>query len=331
MGGVLVLSAILAISLTFASCANSSNSDDENPSPSLPENVGENPIKETIKLIPENDSYHYLELKADGSALYISDDDGDVETALKFKYTYDAETKRIHMKLEKAAYGTELSSEATDKLLTYNEYLSKLDEDFTEKNMKQTLKKEYDENKDKEWFKRDYPDCNSYEDYEKEILKNIKEAGFDSFDAYVKDMKRYYENDCKSAFGAQTTYSYKITDGKMTLTEKFTGVKNLLDSQCEYRSYDDGQNSTKVRIRSTYAEIYIYENGIRYDYDGTINTDNRTIDFKKSKRSESDKDYEPLGNVNATYTEEIDRGRVTINCEGKEYVCEFEGEKYTQE
>lgn len=323
----------------FASCANSSDSDDENPSPSLPENVGENPIKETVKLIPENDSYHYLELKTDGTALQIYIDDhknNAEETVIKYKYTYDADVKKIYMRVEKVAYDGEFYSEAEGKLLTYNEYLSKLDEDLTEKNMKQSIKEEYERNKDEDKFKENYPDCNSYEDYEKEILKGIKEAGFDSLDAYAKYMKPFYEYYCKATFGAQITYAYKTTDGKITLTEKFTGVKNLLNSRCKYDGYDANQNYTYARIDCTGSSIQSKENGVYYYYydNATLDTDKRTIDFVKEKETRSDDgdyEYETLGNVSATYIEDIGKGRVTINCEGKDYVCEFEGEVYTQE
>ncbi len=35
--------------------------------------------------------------------------------------------------------------------------------------------------------------------------------------------------------------------------------------------------------------------------------------------------------VTATYTEDIAKETVTINCEDKDYICKFEGEKFVQE
>ncbi len=192
-GGVLILSAFLSLSLIFASCDNPSDTnpannsgnntslgnnnnndsndnngtnDDpsnsgnnnknpnlenpeenpgtDNPSTVLPESVGENPIKKTIKL--NRDGYTsdecYLELKADGTARYIRIHSGEEEIEAQFTYTYDANKKEIYMK---------------------------------------------------------------------------------------------YEN----MYNAQTTFAYEIEDGEITLTEKFTGVKNLcIESGCHLHIRD---------------------------------------------------------------------------------------------
>ena len=303
-----MLFTILALSLTFASCADSTDTDDENPSPALPANVGENPIKETIKLKSEESSY-CLELKTNGSALYVYDDK-DEEISHKFKYTYDAVAKKIYMRVEKAAYYNDWNNEEEwYQLLSYDEIRSKINKDFTTEKIRQVLKDSYEREKDDEYYKDYYANYNSYDDYENEL---VKEAGVGSFDAYVKRVKQEYENECKATFGAQITYAYDTKDGKMTLTEKFTGVKNSLDSEC-YFSFESGY----AYISCTHAKIT--ENDDRYY--GTIDTDKKTILFESG---------EDRSTYESTYTENINAGTVTINFKGKEYVCEFDGAKYTQ-
>lgn len=320
-GGVLALSAIFALSLTFASCANSSDSDDENPSPSLPENVGENPIKETVKLRRDGYDDSYLELKTDGTALaiYVDDDKSNVEEPVsKYKYTYDDEKRTITMILEKTILDLDFEGNQ-EQLMTYSEICSKINEEITVEKMRQSEKEYYEERKDGEWFKEDYPDCDTYEKYEAAI---VKMEGFDSYDDLVKSYKQEYENVYKAAFGAQITYSYKKTGSKITLTEKFTGVKNMLSSECEYSDYDGGQNYTDVYIASSYASIRIYEDDVRYRYNGTVDTDKKTISFESKGGKEK---------VTATYTENINAETVTIKFKDKEYVCKFEGQKFVQE
>ena len=273
--------------------------------------MGENPIKETIKLI-SRDEYRYLELKADGSALYIYDDGRYKYTEDKFQYTYDTDTEMIYMRVEKSAYWNIVGEEEEYQLLTYDELVAKINEDFTVGKLRQSAKKEYEENKDEKWFKEDNPDCDTYEKYEAALLK---EVGFNSLDDYVKDMKRGVENQYKAEFGAQITYSYEIKDGKITLTPKFTGVKNLLMSGCYGR---DESTRVYIYIFNGYASI----RGNDYEDEGTLDTDNKTITFKSEKGNSTYK---------ATYTENLAAETVTINCEGKEYVCEFEGKKFIQE
>ena len=304
-GGVVALSIILALSLTFASCNNNSNSDDESPSPSLPANVGENPIEKTIKLMQEHSSDSYLELRTDGTALY----GGKEGTKYKFKYTYDADAKKIYMRLEKLAFSD------IDGLLNYDENLALMDEVYSVAALKEWIKEEYDD-----WGKEK---SDSYEDFEKDWYE---EEGFGSLAAYAEYYKQLEKNSIKAAFGAQVTYSYKIDGGKMTLTENFTGVKNLLDSECEY---DDSSNGTwcDIRIWSGRATFYEYEyNYVEWDYvewgyySGIPDTGK--IVFRNNKDGSI---------VNSTYTENISAETVTINFNDKDYVCKFEGRNFTQE
>ncbi|MDE7290911.1 MAG: hypothetical protein K2N58_02595 [Treponemataceae bacterium] len=284
--------------------ANNENNanNNNNPSPSLPENVGKNPITETVKLLTRKDMY--LELKTDGTATY--GDDYDREEEYEFKYTYDANKKEIYLKVEKSVYVNPFG-ENSSELMTYNEIFSKLNKDCNVENAREYFKELYEYEKDKEYFKEDFPDCNSYEDWEDKI---INEEGFDSFDAYVKYAKQIYEDLNKANFGAQITYAYEIEDGKITLTEKFTGVKNLLNSKC----VDEARS---CRIYST--AVSIEESDI--DYYGIPNIDKKTISFTSEKGLK----------FNATFTENIANGTVTIKFKDKEYVCEFDGEIFTQE
>ena len=256
--------------------------------------MGENPIEKTIKLIQEDRSYRYLELRSDGTALYVDADD-DV-TRYKFKYTYDADAKKIYMRLEKLAY--------YDELVTYDEGLALIDEEYSVAALKEWIKEEYDD-----WGKEK---SDSYEDFEKDWYE---EEGFDSLAAYAEYYKQEEKDYIKAAFGAQITYSYKIDGGKMTLTEKFTGVKNLFDSSCDYLS-----NETRCYIYNDWAEIR-FDDGER-EYYGVPNTDKNTIAFINDDDGSI---------VNATYTENISAETVTIKFRDKDYVCEFEGNKFIQE
>ena len=297
----------------FASCADNSDTDDENPSPALPANVGENPITKTIKLKKSDSDSRYLELNADGTAraIYVDDDEEskDKETInCAYKYSYDNEKKTVTMIVEKSVYYT-LFGEEKVQLLTYDEICSELNKDCTVEKMKQDFKKQYEKYKNDEWFKEDYPDCDTYEKYEKAILK---ESGFDSFAALAEYQKQFAKNEFKAYFSAQITYAYKIDNGKMTLTEKFTGVKNLFTSECRL------SDNSHAEIYSTWASIY--ENDVYYG-GGTPNTDKKTIIIESSEDGEK---------VEATYTEDIAAETVTIKFKGKEYVYKFEGEEYIQ-
>lgn len=327
MGGVLALSSILALSLMFASCANNSDSDDNglgNPSPSLPANVGTNPIKNEIKL--NHNDYAYFVMKTDGTAEYYDDD----ELEYVFKYTWDTTKKEIYMALEKNAYW---NMGEKSQLLTYDQILSKIKEDYTAENMRNYNRTYYEEIKGKDWFKDEYPDCDTYEKFEKAF---IEDRGCSSFEDFVKSCKKDDEINLKATFGALITFSYEVNENdKITLTEKFTGVKNLFDSRCEYGNYNDGKD-IEARIYCSYANISEYDSKNRFEeyYYGYPNADKRTIDFEKVKDTwTEDWKHErvSLGNVKATYTEDISGKTVTIKCEGKEYVCEFKGQKFIQE
>lgn len=305
LGGVLVLSAILALSLMFASCSNSSDSDDENfenPSPSLPENVGENPVKETIKL--KHNDYATLEMKADGTADYYDDD----ELEYVFKYTWNTTKQEIYMAVEKEA---RWSMDGKSELLTYEQMRSKINEDYTVEKMRKYNQTDYEKIKDKEWFKEEYSDCDTYEKFEKKL---IKEAGCSSFEDFVKTVKQEEELSLKATFGALITFSYKITNDKITLTEKFTGVKNLLLYEtCRYN-----KGETTVTIESSKG-VFIEKEvaGKREYWNGEFGAGN-SIEFEKED-SESKK--------TGSYTENIDEQTVTINFDGGTYVCEFEEKK----
>lgn len=318
MGGGVVLFTILALSLTFTSCADNSDTDDENPSPALPANVGENPIKETIKLKRDTYSSYFLELNADGTAraIYVDDDDKSDEEEIRsiYKYSYDNKKETITMVLEKEYYRGFFVEEKI-QLLTYSGLCSKIDEKITVKVLREYEKEYYEKNKDDRYFKEDYPDCETYDKYEATILEK---GGFASFDAYTEYNKQYLKNEYKANFSAKITYAYESEGDKMTLTEKFTGVKNLSNSRCRF---SDG--SDRAYIGCCYASIdYYNDSSVTYYYGNTVDTNNKTVKFV----SEGDrKDV-----ITATYTEDIEAETVTIKFKDKDYVCKFEGDKYIQ-
>ncbi|MBD5406469.1 MAG: hypothetical protein HDR56_02485 [Treponema sp.] len=274
--------------------------------------MGENPIKETIKLKYSGDYYkdYYLELKADGTVLQIYfDSKSEVEkTVCKYKYAYDDEKKTITMKLEKTDYHNEIFfSEAEGQLLTYSEFCSKIAEEYTVENIRQSEKEYYEKNKDDRYFKEDYPDCDAYEDYEAIF---VKRKGFRSLDDFLRWYMQLVKDSHKAQFSAKITYAYKIEGGKMTLTEKFTGVKNMVQSECMIKSNNSSISAAYATIEEADAS-----------YGGTPNTDKKTINFESRKIGEE---------ITVPYVEDIDAGTVTINFKGKEYVYEFKGYKYIQ-
>ena len=269
--------------------------------------MGENPITKTIKLKSSDSSHDFLELNADGTAraIYVDDDEEDnlEEISAIYNYSYDANKETITMILKKQGYYDSMEDKA--QLLTYSEICSKLNEEYTVEKMREMYKYEYDENN----YKEKYPEWDTYEKYED---ATVKESGFDSFAALAEYQKQFAKNEFKAYFSAQITYAYKIDNGKMTLTEKFTGVKNLFTSECRL------SDNSHAEIYSTWASIY--ENDVYYG-GGTPNTDKKTIIIESSEDGEK---------VEATYTEDIAEETVTIKFKGKEYVYKFEGEEYIQ-
>ena len=342
-GGVLALSSILVLSLMFASCDNSSNSDEESsidnttsnnnqnsngnsgsnnnsnsnnnnnnnsnddnadPSQTLPDKVGENPIKETIKLIDDKWGDYYLELSPNGTALYVTDDDEPIE---ELNYTYNVDKKEIQMQVKKIGFYSILGNNG---LMTYSEIISYTN-NFTVEKIREVLREMYEEDKNKEWFKDDYPNCNSYEDYEQAYFK-----GFNSVEAALEYEIQVTKLVYKAIFGALATYSYEIdSDGKMTLTEKFTGVKNLFESSCEYH-----ESETHVRIYN--SEAYFEDSDNDEYFNGFLDTDEKKIVFKSEDDDKT---------VTAEYTENISAETVTLKFNNKEYTCKFEGVNFIQE
>ena len=343
MGGVLALSTILALSLMFASCDNNSNSDDESPSqstnppvgnnpdsndknnpgsndedpsPTLPEKVGENPIKKTIRLIREEDNdndydYYYLELNPDGTALYVyAEDDEPDEPLYKFTYTYNASKEEIYMQVEEVAYYSYIIDVEDLSFMNYKECISQIDKDYTVDNLKKLIKSEYEDEEDKE---------SSYEDFEKNWYK---EQGFDSLEALLEYQKQIVKASAKAGFGVQITFSYKIDgNGKMTFTEKFTGVKNLLVSECGNVNYDS-PSTIMFSIYSSLAQLSYDDKGEYEWFTGVPDTDKQTIFFRKYDDGSS--------TINASYTENISEETVTIKFNSKESTGKFEGAKFSE-
>ncbi|MDE6069116.1 MAG: hypothetical protein K2F89_09235 [Treponemataceae bacterium] len=293
----------------FASCANNSDSDDrnpENPSPSLPANVGQNPIQNKITL--KYSDYATLVMKTDGTAEYYDDD----ELEYVFKYTWDTTKKEIYMALGKNAYW---NMGGKSQLLTYDQILSKIKEDYTVENMRNYNRTYYEEIKGKDWFKDEYPDCDTYEKFEKAF---IEDTGCSSFEDFVKTTKQEDENSCKAMFGALITFSYEVNENdKITLTEKFTGIKNfLLYETCYYE-----KDGTRVEIEFGKEVSIERKVGDKTEYwYGEFGTGNR-IEFEK----EDSGDKKP-----GSYTEDIAKETVTVSFDGKDYDCKFRGINFIQ-
>lgn len=280
--------------------------------------MGENPIKETIKLKRDTYSSYFLELNTDGTAraIYVDDDDKSDEEEIRsiYKYSYDNKKETITMVLEKEYYRGFFVEEKI-QLLTYGELCSKIDEKITVKALREYEKEYYEKNKDDRYFKEDYPDCDTYQKYEEAL---VKDSGFDSLSDLVKYQKQDVKDYYKVRFSAKITYAYESEGDKMTLTEKFTGVKNLSNSICRF-----SEGSDRAYIDCCYASIdYYNDSSVTYYYGNTVDTNNKTVTFV----SEGDrKDV-----ITATYTEDIEAETVTIKFKDKDYVCKFEGDKYIQ-
>ena len=294
----------------FASCANNSDSNDknpENPSPSLPENVGENPIQNKITL--KHSDYATLVMKTDDTAEYY--DDGELEYV--FKYTWNTTNKEIYMALEKMAYW---NMGGEPQLLTYGQTLSKINEDYTVEKMRKYNQEYYEERKDEEWFEEDYPNCDTYEKFEKAFIDDM---GCSSFEDFVKSCKKDDEISLKATFGALITFSYEVNENdKITLTEKFTGVKNfLLYETCRYDkdgTIVDIEDGKGVSIR---REV----NGKREYWDGEFGAGNN-IEFEN---------YDSEDKKIGSYTENVAEETVTVSFDGKDYDCKFVSQKFIQE
>lgn len=294
----------------FASCANNSDSNDknpENPSPSLPENVGENPIQNKITL--KHSDYATLVMKTDDTAEYY--DDGELEYV--FKYTWNTTKKEIYMALEKMAYW---NMGGEPQLLTYGQTLSKINEDYTVEKMRKYNQEYYEERKDEEWFEEDYPNCDTYEKFEKAFIDDM---GCSSFEDFVKSCKKDDEISLKATFGALITFSYEVNENdKITLTEKFTGVKNfLLYETCRYDkdgTIVDIEDGKGVSIR---REV----NGKREYWDGEFGAGNN-IEFEN---------YDSEDKKIGSYTENVAEETVTVSFDGKDYDCKFVSQKFIQE
>ena len=294
----------------FASCANNSDSNDknpENPSPSLPENVGENPIQNKITL--KHSDYATLVMKTDDTAEYY--DDGELEYV--FKYTWNTTKKEIYMALEKMAYW---NMGGEPQLLTYGQTLSKINEDYTVEKMRKYNQEYYEERKDEEWFEEDYPNCDTYEKFEKAFIDDM---GCSSFEDFVKSCKKDNEISLKATFGVLITFSYEVNENdKITLTEKFTGVKNfLLYETCRYDKDGTIVNIEDGKGVSIGREV----NGKREYWDGEFGAGNN-IEFEN---------YDSEDKKIGSYTENVAEETVTVSFDGKDYDCKFVSQKFIQE
>ena len=339
-GGVSLLSILLlSLSLIFTACSDGGD-DNSNPSPTLPANQGTNPVDKilgegstgtgeetdakSIKLISYDDSDHgdyatVLELKNDGTAtMHTRKNTEDYPPYSEFEYSY-AENE-IYMRLSKC------TSDITydDGLLyTYDELISQANEYFEMENYKKALEQQFNEYQNKEWFQNEYPDCNTYKKYED--LK-IKEGGFKSLDEMIADEKKYLTYCYDMYFSPKVTYTYEIKSGKMTLTEEFTGIMNILLTNCRYENIDYNDNNYVHSLGA--GSGYITLTTRDYDY--------YTVSFDKSKKeavlcNSSDK----TDKITATYKEDIPNATVTVTINDEryrgEYPCKFEGSTYTQE
>lgn len=308
-GGVAAL-ALLAFSLIAASCSNDSDSDGGSPSPTLPATVGDNPIKAETKL----GSFHtgnsstgkeiyisndiFLVMKTNGTAEYH--DYGDLEYV--FKYTWDATKQEIYMVVEKTPYddGT---------LLNYNQLLSKLTID----EFRESEKRHYEERKkEDEYFEEDYPGCDTYEKYLDFLIKKSNCNDINELFELSKEESLKYLN---TIFGAKLTYGYDFDeDGKMVLTEKFTGMKNLLF----YSSFKYDAGGTRVYIDIDKEDVEIYLNGVQWY--GEFSTGNNIV-FEKEDSEEK---------KTGSYSEDIANETVTVTFDGKKYPCEFRGTNFIE-
>ncbi|MCM1321803.1 MAG: hypothetical protein NC041_09985 [Bacteroides sp.] len=306
----LLAAAALIFGSLFFSCSDDPEEESSSAvSPTLPASVGDNPITKEIRLSEYADSTEVLVMEADGTAelLYKDKDDADAdyETEYVYKYTWNAEKQEIYMNVEKY-------SEDFEKPMTYNEVLRDFDT-----LLMQSFEESYENYKNENWFKEDYPNVKSLNDYKQACAA---EEGYKSFDEYFAAQKERSLEYLKTIFGAATTFGYKTNGGSMTLTEKFTGVKNLFqNSEC----YDNSDNDNDLWIGISSGLKY---KGFRYD--GKINTEKKTIVFTLRKNTGDEK---AKSVINASYTEDLTAETVTVTLDdGTAIKCKFRGTTLTQ-
>ncbi|MBD5411832.1 MAG: hypothetical protein HDR51_03685 [Treponema sp.] len=343
-GGVLLLTTLLlSFSLIFSACSNGDDDSTSYPNPTLPENQGKNPVdkilgenangneegteKKSIKLnvVPfdgadEEPENYFFELETDGTATYYYNSDTSIKyPSIEFKYTYNETEKEIYMKVEKLSLGMD-----NDKplLFTYKEclsYRSTLKENFI-KREKEDLEHDY------EYYSplEEYP---TYNDYEAAYLEKRGYKSFDEmFDETWKEELYYLERQ----FSAVITYKYEIKEEKMTLTEKFTGIKNMLLAEC-YCYYD----KINIYIYNIFACFEVYNDSendrIEYYTESLVPFGADKITFHQyNEDKETGKDI-IVDTITAPYKEDLEKEAVLLTINGKEYTCKFKGNKYIQE
>lgn len=337
-GGVLPLIVLLlSFSLLFTACSNGDEDSASYPDPTLPENQGENPVdkvlgenateKKSIKLnavsfdgIDEELEDYFFELETDGSATYYYNSDTSIKyPSTEFKYTYNETDKEIYMKIEKAFIGM---NDDKPLLYTYKEILSqrsKIKEDFIKK-QKEDLKYDYNNNKS---LQDEYQE---YSDYEK---AHLEEYGFKSFDEMFDEVWKEQIYYLEQSFSAVITYKYEIKDGKMIITEKFTGIKNMRDAECYYR---DDKISIYIYNSDAYFKVYNDSENDRIEYctEDLVPFGADKIIFHRYEYDENDK-RKIIDTITAPYKEDLEKEAVLLTIKGKEYTCKFEGNKYIQE
>lgn len=244
MGGVLKLTILLLSgSLLFSACSNGNDNSNSSPSPTLPANQGTNPIDEILgkdsneTSIKLNAEWHDIELQNNGVAttyIQTNEDHEDNTPLFEFQYTYNESKKEIYMHLERifisknGFYYDTLNS--NEKWNTFNEIISVIEENYKEDNFIKAQKEYYD---------RHPYNYSNFDEYLNELKMNYN---VETLDELIDFMKTAEMKLITKIFEAQITFRYEINEGKMTLTEKFTGMHNTLDnllgSSCDYEGYD---------------------------------------------------------------------------------------------
>ncbi len=143
-----------------------------------------------------------------------------------------------------------------------------------------------------------------------ELLSKISTDDIDELES--ANLLKYWN----ALFKATITYKYEIKDKKMMLTEKFTGVKNLIKSQCSY------SNEGEIRlVEIDCSGVTFYKTSSEKSIEGeelygTFGKGN-SIEFEEEKKTGS-------------YTEDIAKEKVTVTFDGNDYECKFEGQNFTQ-